>query len=170
MSEQNALIRPTASLASDFQKLADEHRADGENRYEEAARDVPAFIRICEAHEAGRSLPPGWVRQSTFWLVRNGERILGCSRLRHELTPSLSYEGGHIGYDVRPSERGKGCGSLLLGLTLRKARELGLMEVLVTADEVNAASWKAIERNGGRREEGRFVGSNGPFRRYWIST
>jgi predicted acetyltransferase len=164
------LIRPTVSLAGDFQRLAEEHLAHGDRRYENAAQDVPAFIQLCEVNEAGRNLQPGWVPQSTFWLVRNRERILGCSRLRHALTPFLSNEGGHIGYDIRPSERGKGYGSVLLRLTLHKARELGLTEVLVTADEVNVASWKVIERSGGRREEGRFMGTNGPLRRYWVPT
>jgi predicted acetyltransferase len=170
MTNEIVLIKPTLKLAADFHRLADEHLAHGDNRYAEAALDVAAFITMCEAHDAGRSLPPGWVPQSTFWLVRNGERILGCSRVRHTLSTSLSHRGGHIGYDVRPSERGKGYGNLLFALTLRQARELGFAEVLVTADDANVASWKIVERSGGRREDGRFVGPNGPFRRYWVST
>jgi predicted acetyltransferase len=83
--------------------------------------------------------------------------------------PMPRHEGGHIGYDVRPSERGKGCGTRLLRLTLQKARELGLDDVLITADEGNAASWKVIERNGGRREAGLFEGTRGPVRRYRVA-
>ena len=83
--------------------------------------------------------------------------------------PMPRHEGGHIGYDVRPSERGKGCGTRLLRLTLQKARELGLDDVLITADEANAASWKVIERNGGRREAGLFEGTRGPIRRYRVA-
>ncbi len=170
MNDEIVLMRPTLSLAIDFQSLADEHLAIGDNRYAEARGDVAAFIAMCEAHSAGRGVPPGWVPQSTFWLVRNGERILGCSRLRHALTSLLSHQGGHIGYDIRPNERGKGYGNLLFALTLRKARELGFREVLVTADEANVASWTAALSGMFRREEGRFVGKNGPFRRYWIPT
>lgn len=170
VNDDIALIEPMFRLAADFQALSREHLADGDTRYEDAARNVAAFIQRCQDHAAGRNLPEGWVPQSTFWLVRGDERILGCSRLRHELTPFLSQEGGHIGYDIRPSERGKGYGNLLVKLTLGKAREVGLREVLVTADEANPASWKAIERNGGRREEGRFTGRGGPMRRYWLPT
>jgi predicted acetyltransferase len=164
------LVKPTLRLADEFQRLACEHLAEGDRRYEEAAHNVAAFIATCDAHEAGRSLPAGWVPQSTFWLVRNHEHMLGCSRLRHALTQFLSHQGGHIGYDIRPSERGKGYGNVLFALTLRQARKLGFAQVLVTADEANVASWKVIERNGGRREDGHFAGTNGPFRRYWVPT
>ena len=163
------LINPTLRLSSALEAFAEEYRADGDARYVTAARDVAAFVRLCQDHAAGCNLPEGWVPQSTFWLVRDDECILGCSRVRHRLTASLSHEGGHIGYDVRPRERGKGLGPLLLRLTLEKARELGLEEVLITADEANVASWKVIERNGGRREAGPLSGTRGPFRRYWIS-
>jgi predicted acetyltransferase len=168
VSEEILLIRPTLSLAADFQRLAQEHLIQGDTRYQDAARNIPAFIKLCADYEVGRCLPEGWVPQSTFWLMQNRERILGCSRLRHELTPFLSREGGHIGYDIRSSERGKGYGTLLLRLTLDKARELGIGEVLITADEANIASWKVIERNGGKREDGCFSGTGGPFRRYWV--
>jgi predicted acetyltransferase len=42
--------------------------------------------------------------------------------------------------------------------------------VRITADEDNPASWKVIERNGGRREEGSFLGISRPFRRYRVAT
>ena len=51
---------------------------------------------------------------------------------------------------MRPLERGKGYGTALLGLTLRKACEIGLREVLVTCDSGNIASVRIIEKNGGR--------------------
>jgi predicted acetyltransferase len=168
--EENVLIRPTVDLAADFWALAEEFLAEGNARYQAAARDVAAFVHRCEDDERGRNLPQGWVPQSTFWLVRRGGRILGCSRVRHRLSPSLSTEGGHIGYDIRPSERGRGYGTLLLRLTLPQARQAGLERVLITADEANVASWKVIERNGGTRQAGEFAGAAGPIRRYWVVT
>ena len=168
MRGEISLISPTTRLSSAFEAFAGEYRVGGDARYVDASRDVAAFVKHCQDHAAGRHLPEGWVPQSTFWLVRDDERILGCSRMRHALTPFLSYEGGHIGYDIRPTERGRGFGTLLLRLTLEKARKLGLQEVLITADEANVASWKVIERNGGRREDGQFSGTHGPFRRYWV--
>jgi Predicted acetyltransferase len=166
--DEIVLVTPTLNLARDFEALAMEFLSAGESRYIDAARNLPAFIQRCQDDEIGRRRSDGWVPQSTFWMVRAGERILGCSRVRHELNAFLRHQGGHIGYDVRPSERGKGYSTRLLRLTLQKARALGLDEVLITADEANPASWKAIERNGGRREPGLFDGTGGPFRRYRV--
>jgi len=170
VSEEIVLITPTLDLASDFRLLAEEFLADGDERYQEASQNVLAFVRACEDYAAGRDLPHEWVPTSTFWLVRGRERILGCSRLRHRLNRFLAEEGGHIGYDVRPSERGKGYGSLLLALTLGEARNIGFDKVLITADEVNVGSWRVIEKNGGHREQGVFSRESGLFRRYWVAT
>jgi len=69
--------------------------------------------------------------------------------LRHQLTPALEHEGGHIGYDIRPSARRRGFGTLILALTLERARILGLARALLTCDTDNTASARIIERNGG---------------------
>jgi len=97
-----------------------------------------------------KELLPNRVPGSTYWLVADGLRIVGTSRLRHWLVPHLEKEGGHIGYDIRPSERKKGYGTEILSLTLAKARGLGLREVIVTCDSDNEGSLKIIEKNGGQ--------------------
>ena len=168
MVDDIALIHPTVDLCDDFRVLAEEFAAEGDDRYRDAARDVPAFVAMCRDHAAGRNLPPDWVPQTTFWLVRGGRTILGSSRLRHQLTDALTGRGGHIGYDVRPSERRRGYGTRLLHMTLPEARRIGLTRVLITADDANVASWRIIERNGGQREPERFVGESGVLRRYWL--
>jgi predicted acetyltransferase len=78
------------------------------------------------------------------------ERLVGCSRLRHWLTEALEYEGGHIGYDIRPSDRGRGLGTSLLRLTMARAAALGIAKVRVTCDAKNSASIRVIEKNGGQ--------------------
>src|SRR4029077_13863118 len=93
-------------------------------------------------------LAPGRVPGSQFWLVSSG-RMLGCSRLRHWLTEELEYEGGHIGYDIRPSDRGRGLGTSLLRLTMDRAAALGIVKVRITCDATNRASIRVIEKNGG---------------------
>jgi predicted acetyltransferase len=173
--ENVALIPPTVNLRDDFRALAQEFCSEGDDRYRDAARDVTAFVEACRDHAAGRNLPADWVTQTTFWLVRDGRTsfatrtIVGCSRLRHRLTESLETRGGHIGYDVRPSERRRGYGTLLLRLTLTEARRVGLTRVLITADESNVASWRIIEKNGGQREPG-LLTEPGTVRRYWLAT
>ncbi len=170
MVESIALIRPTLDLCADFRALAEDFLAKGDGRYRDAACDVPAFVEMCRDHSLGRNLPADWVPQTTFWLVRDAQRILGCSRLRHRLTQFLAERGGHIGYDVRPSERRRRYGTRLLQLTLPEARRIGLTRVLITADETNVPSWRIIENNGGQREAGLFSSESGALRRYWIDT
>ena len=108
LNETIRLIEPTLSLRADFYSLAEEFLAEGDQRYREAIADFEDFIQLCSDETVGRNLAPSRVPHSTFWLVRNEQRILGCSRLRHTLNVFLEEEGGHIGYDVRPSERRRG--------------------------------------------------------------
>jgi predicted acetyltransferase len=163
------LIVPTLSLRDDFFSLAEEFAAEGDDRYRDATLNFENFVQLCADEAIGRNLASGRVPQSTFWLVRNEQRILACSRLRHTLNAYLEEEAGQIGYDVRPSERRRGYGTEILRLTLNKARELGLNQVLITADSSNVASWRVIEKNGGvllseaiSRETGESL------RKYWI--
>jgi predicted acetyltransferase len=170
MSEHIELVRPTLALGDDFRALAAEFRAQGDSRYRDAAHDVSAFVEMCRDHSIGRNLPADWVPQTTFSLVRDAKRIVGCSRFRHTLNQFLAERGGHIGYDVRPSERRRGYGTRLLQLTLAEARRIGLTRLLITADEANVASWRIIEKNGGQCEPGLLMTEAGALRRYWIDT
>ena len=86
------------------------------------------------------------------WLVDEGEYI-GQASVRPELaTPYLITYGGHIGYSIRPSRRGRGYGRRILKLALEKSRRAGLARVLVTCDADNLASKRIIENNGGQFE------------------
>ena len=112
LNETLTLVEPTLTLRDDFCSLAEEFFAEGDARYREATADLEEFVRLCSDEAVGRNLAPGRVPQTTFWLARNEQRILACSRLRHTLNPFLEELGGHIGYDVRPSERRRGYGLL----------------------------------------------------------
>jgi predicted acetyltransferase len=95
--------------------------------------------------------------------------MMGTLSLRHELNDMLMRIAGHIGYQIRPSQRQRGYGTELLRLGLQKARQLGLTRVLVTCDENNIASQKVIVYNGGQLENSVAVeGSHIPKLRYWI--
>ncbi|WP_268893754.1 GNAT family N-acetyltransferase [Paenibacillus puerhi] len=71
--------------------------------------------------------------------------------------------GGHVGYIVRPSERGKGYGKRFLSEIMNKARELGIDQLLITCDEVNSRSRRVVEGNNGILDSV----ANG-ICRYWI--
>jgi predicted acetyltransferase len=114
----------------------------------ELENDFSSFVERQKSHARGENLPEGYVPDSEFWLV-DGAEYIGRLDVRHRLTPHLETHGGHIGYDIRPSARGKGYGSLILKLGLEKARELGIMRILVLCNANNTASRKVIEKNGG---------------------
>jgi len=145
-----SLVEPAAELQSEFYSLLEEYRRAGEHYHlhDGAFEDFAAYLAKLRWWSEGVGLPPGIVPATTYWLVQGG-RLLGESQLRHQLTPILEKIGGHIGYDVRPSARRLGYGTVLLALTLEKARERGLSRVLLTCNVNNAGSIRIIEKNGG---------------------
>jgi predicted acetyltransferase len=108
--------------------------------------------------------PEGYVPATTLWWVED-EEYLGRIAVRHRLTPHLLEQGGHIGYDVRPSARRRGHATAMLRAVLPVARELGIESALVTCDADNIASRKVIEHNGGVLEDQR-----GEKLRFWVPT
>jgi predicted acetyltransferase len=162
------LIAPAGELRSEFLSMAAEYSAAGEVRYDSAAADFDAYLRGLSDGARGVGLAPALVPHSTFWLAA-GRRLIGRSVVRHYLSPELEDEGGHVGYDIRPSERRKGYGTLILRLTLAEARGLGLSRALLTCDTDNAGSARVIEKNGGTLESRGVSNRSGrPISRYWI--
>ncbi|WP_427896510.1 GNAT family N-acetyltransferase [Kribbella sp. GL6] len=93
---------------------------------------------------------------------------MGAITLRRTLNEKLLEGGGHIGYGVRPSARGRGVASWALAEVLGRARARGMDRVLVTCGDGNVASARTIERNGGVLEDVRDTWL-GRARRYWIT-
>lgn len=169
------LVEPDLALREPFQDLAREFASHPgpawQWTYKPALDDFSAYIARIKDHALGRNLPAGFVPCTYFWLRRADGMILGTSRLRFSLTPELEHEGGHIGYDIRPSQRCRGYGSALLALTLPKARAVGLPRVLLTCDLDNHASARIIEKNNGRLENTVISRNNHLGKsvcRYWI--
>ena len=173
MAAAVALEIPRVDLIESYRALVRE--------FEEAGEDLVPFplsfphedgFALVErlAREArGEGLPEGFVSHSTYWLVLEGTTVVGVSNLRHELTPFLRHEGGHIGYGVRPSARGKGFGTEVLRQTLTRAAELGLERVLVACGADNERSIRAIVSNGGVLEADNVIAHDGAImQRYWI--
>lgn len=86
----------------------------------------------------------------TYFLIRESDsRIVGMINIRLALNENLKKFGGHIGYSIRPTERGKGYNKINLYLGLKICKEYGIDTVLMDADKDNPASWRTMEALGG---------------------
>ena len=170
LTQLTKLTWPTPALEDAFLDMVrDWPREERRHLWAGACDDFAAYVQSLLNHAMPEHVNPGRVPYSHFWLVTGQGRVIGTSRLRHYLVPHLEKEGGHIGYDVRPSGRGRGYGTRLLALTLCEARRMGLSRVLVTCDEDNLASRRVIEKNGGElASRGISERTGKPVLRYWI--
>lgn len=136
---------------------------------EELSKNFSDFVKKLLSQSKDENLPEGYVPATIFWLIENNNYI-GRVSIRHILTEQLLNEGGHIGYDIRPSRRRMGYGKKILKLALPKAKEIGIDNVLVTCDETNMGSKKIIEANGGVFENKLKLHKGKSAKlRYWIN-
>jgi predicted acetyltransferase len=185
------LSPPDVRFQRSYLEALDELTRAGEDQYGVAALAIPPderyagelftrrgledpaefarYVRWCRDDSLPeRPRPTGWVPATHWWMsTGTGSTVyLGRISLRHQLTPFLLDEGGHVGYTVRPGARGHGHAADALRQVVGLAgRDHGIDRVLVTCDEDNAASARTIEKGGGRFEDVR----RGK-RRYWIDS
>jgi predicted acetyltransferase len=143
------LKRPAAEWVSSYLDFLGEIAALGERVW--PARPEPAeswggFVARLLREEVAPDPPQ--VRQTTYWATV-GSTVVGHIGLRHRLSPELAEFGGHIGYTVRPSHRGRGFAKEMLRQVLRtpKAKEIG--RLLLTCAPDNVVSNRVIQANGG---------------------
>ncbi|WP_339096658.1 GNAT family N-acetyltransferase [Deinococcus sp. VB343] len=171
------LVRPSAKYKGSFLDAVREAQATGSGlgdtlkwNPDDISADFEGLLRDLTRYEPGNDLPDGFVHSEYRWLVE-GEEYLGRVSIRYTLSDSLREFGGHIGYEIRPSARRKGYGTLILRLALERARDIGIGDVLVSCDVDNLGSRGVIEANGGVLE-GEFEvphHQEKPIRRYWIA-
>lgn len=126
------------------------------------------FIRMLDQYE-NSNISNEYSSTTSYFVVDEDGCLVGGASLRHYLTVKGYNTWGHIGYGVRPSERGKGYATEILKLVLFEARKKHIYRVLVGAHEDNIASRRVIEKCGGIFDnivEDR--DSNKKICRYWI--
>ena len=121
------------------------------------------WLETSQNKEMGIGLPENRVPSIQFVSFDDVGRALGFLNLRLKLNEGLLNHAGHIGYSVRPSERGKGYAKESLRQGLQVAKEKNIKKALVTCSVENPASRAVIVANGGVFEDVR----NG-VERYWI--
>lgn len=121
------------------------------------------WLESNQEQEMGIWLPENRVPSIQSVLFGESGCALGFLNLRLRLNEGLLNYAGHIGYSIRPSERGKGYAKETLRQGLQVAKEKNIKKALVTCSVNNPASRAVILANGGIFEDAR----NG-VERYWI--
>lgn len=161
------LRRPTLAdketvleMMAEFEQAQSPH--DG-GFWETEAFSYEEWLDGNQNQEIGINLPEGWVPAIQLVAFSRDGQAVGFLNLRLCLNDFLLEEGGHIGYSIRPSERGKGYAKEALRQGLQVAKEKNIKKALVTCSTENPASRAVIVANGGVFEDVR----NG-VERYWI--
>ena len=132
-----------AHLAA-FTSYVDECVDDGISLYEFIFNNYAGYLKKRIAYAKGEQLPKGWTPITTYFCVKNGV-ILGSIRVRQGCNDYINKVIGHVGYETRPSARGKGVAKFMLSSVQRSAL---IEDVIITCDPTNLASRHVIERCG----------------------
>ena len=147
-------------MMAEFEQTQSPH--DG-GFWETEAFSYEEWLETNMQKEMGINLPENRVPSIQFVSFDDVGRALGFLNLRLKLNEGLLNHAGHIGYSIRPSERGKGYAKEALRQGLQVAKEKNIKKSLVTCSTENPASRAVIVANGGVFEDVR----NG-VERYWI--
>lgn len=163
------LIRLEEKYAAQLNDMMDEWTASGEKIVPWAItrcdyHDLPNYIKSLENKEADEKYVPD---STYFCLDTDRNMFVGAVNIRHYLNEHLLSFGGHIGDGIRPSERGKGCGTRMIALALEECDRLGISRILMCCDKDNIASARTIVKNGGVLEN-EIPEDGNIVQRYWI--
>jgi predicted acetyltransferase len=168
------LSAPKAEHAVRFERMLAEYREHDDvgiytEFYEAAWQGYDAYRAVLERLSRGGWPFPEVVPGETLFLM-DGEEIVGEVYLRLALAPVLEKDGGNIGYQIRPRARNRGYATAGLRLALKRLREIGLSQALLTCSDANAPSIRVIEKVGGVRIGDAQLDDGTRNRRYIIQT
>ncbi|MDX2319829.1 MAG: GNAT family N-acetyltransferase [Moritella sp.] len=127
-----------------FKSYVDECVVDGIVLYEFILSHYERYLSKRIAYAKGEQLPTGWTPITTYFCVEDGV-ILGSIRVRQGSGDYIEHVIGHIGYETRPSARGKGVAKFMLS----SIQNSGLADnAIISCDPANFASRKVIESCG----------------------
>ena len=160
------VIEANLDLAPLLASYAKECLESGIPKYSDVEQDPTAYLSgLVERSKAISELPKGYLPSTTYYCVSNSE-ILGAVRVRKGTNANIENVIGHIGYETRPSARGKGVASFLLAWV----RDHTVTDsVIVTCSIDNPASQKVIENCGGEYLGNHTDEIEGTVRRYRLA-
>ncbi len=168
------LVFPDTRYKEEIKSYRDEFLTHGEHMHGGVglhdSETIEHWLLACSENQDERTVHKGRVPNTVFLALDENERLVGMINIRHRLNDYYEKYGGHIGYGVRPSERGKGYAKQMLAFALVEASKLGLEKVLITCSTHNVASAKTIRHNGGIFESEVFDPHDQTMtERYWIA-
>lgn len=151
------LVRPTLAhkeqaveMVAEFAEYGSTLNGDG--FLSDFLRDssYEAWVEQLEAASDSATCSTDRAPALTYFGVRESDgRIVGMIDLRLELNDHLRTHGGHIGYAVRPTERGNHYATEMLKAALEIYKERDISELLLICSKDNTASAKVITNCGG---------------------
>ena len=165
-----SLHKPSLELLPSYLSFMNEMAQIGEKIWEgtvpatnQSAEQFIEQLLKDETQPAGDKVP-----ETHYWATINNE-VVGRISFRHQLNDNLKEFGGHIGYEVRPSQRRKGVAKAMLKAVLETPRAKQIGQLLLTCAPDNIASNKTITANGGVLKETKFLQKwNRQTNYYWI--
>lgn len=175
------LVKPSKKYLKSFLHVIDDYKKD-KNHFGRGGIDplikaidenkIDEYLKQLSDYEHAKKLPKSWVPETRFWLL-DDDNFVGSFSIRHALTPHLEQIGGHIAANISPKYRGKYSSFIGVKLCLEEAYKIGLKRVLMTCDEKNYISYRAIiglmNMYGGEQIEDSFVDGHNEHR-VWINT
>jgi len=159
------LVRPSIKFAKIFSKALEEgpivHMGltDKDSFTKENFDESPEyyFQTLNEIENGDIETPSGIILKldyyKFYWMIDN-DKFIGCCSLRSSTDPEtkhyLDHNTGHFGQSIVKSMRSQGYGSQQWELAKVKLKSLGLDYAVRGAHPDNIASWKGIERTGGK--------------------
>ncbi len=143
-----ASVAAPAGLENMLHELGDGESGFGGTTFGRGEETLAAFLDERVRYADDHDLPVGRVPETTFWIIADSVTD-GMLRMRHYLNDGLRVKGGHIGYYIRPSARGRGAATQALALALEDLARRGEPKAMLTTDPDNTSSIRVIEANGG---------------------
>ncbi|EMN6212215.1 GNAT family N-acetyltransferase [Vibrio vulnificus] len=160
------VVEANPDLAPILASYAKECLESGIPKYSGVEQDPTAYLSgLVERSKAISELPKGYLPSTTYFCVSNSE-ILGAIRVCKGTNANVENVIGHVGYETRPSARGKGVASFLLAWV---RDHVVTDSVIVTCSIDNPASQKVIENCGGEYLGNYIDESEGTVRRYRLA-
>ncbi|MGT2755966.1 GNAT family N-acetyltransferase [Streptococcus ovuberis] len=128
-----------------------------------AKGNFEAWLQLIQEQEQADVLDRGIGRFVHLLSFSDSGDLLGIFSFSKDTTPAIVDMYGHIGYSIRPSQRGKGYGTIQLRLGLLELKQFGLKRLMLVCDADNKPSRQMILANGGVLEDVRES-----TERYWV--